>query len=140
MPVMNRALSRDTALCLLYARELGGENDYYVITDMLERDPDKLEMDYISEVLAGVTEHKAELDELIAANLRGWTIERLARVDLTIMRIALFEMLHIDSISAPVSINEAVELSKVYSTEKAGPLINGVLGTISRSLKSEPNG
>ena len=76
---------------------------------------------------------RAAIDAIVAKYLVNWTIERLARVDLSILRLAVFELLCRKDIPAAVVINEAVELSHVYSTEEAGAFINGVLGNINRA-------
>lgn len=127
-----RTQSRDVALKLIYERELGGEGGETTITELMELDTGKLDMAYIATVVDGVFAKLEEIDEKIASHLRGWTIKRLARVDLSIMRLAVYEMLYMDDIPAAASINEALEMSHVYSTEKAAPLINGVLGAIGR--------
>ena len=70
---------------------------------------------------------------LIAKHLIRWTIDRLARVDLAILRLAAYEIFYRDDIPDAVAVNEAVELSHRFSTEEAGPFINGVLGNLLRS-------
>ena len=94
-----------------------------------------LDMDYINTVVDGVFNNLEDIDQAISEHLRGWTLKRLARVDLSIMRLAVFEMKHMPDILTATSIDEAVELSHTYSTDKSGPLINGVLGNIGRELK-----
>ena len=84
-------------------------------------------------VVAGVKEHASDLDAEISACLRGWTLARLSRVDLAILRLSTYEMKYA-SLPAAVSINEAVELTRKYSSESSCPFVNGVLGTISRKL------
>ena len=80
----------------------------------------------------GVSDNLPQIDADIAANLRGWTLERLSRVDLAILRLGAYELM-LGEVTPGVAINEAVELANQYSTEKAGPFINGVLGSISRA-------
>ena len=77
-----------------------------------------------------------QLDGEIAACLRGWTLARLSRVDLAIMRLAVYEMQY-SGLPAAVAINEAVELTRKYSGEESCPFVNGVLGTISRKLAAQ---
>ena len=69
--------------------------------------------------------------------MQDWSIERIARVDLAILRLAAYELLYMDDIPAAVTINEAVELSRRFSTEQSGAFINGVLGNLNRQLESE---
>lgn len=91
----------------------------------------------------GTRAHLREIDGRIAAGLKNWTLDRLAAVDLAILRLAIFEMLYRDDIPLAVSINEAVELSKAFSTADSKRLINGVLdglkGAIERKDRLEEN-
>ena len=87
-------------------------------------------------VVSGVKENAADLDAEISACLRGWTIARLSRVDLAILRLAVYEMKYA-SLPAAVSINEAVELTRKYSSETSCSFVKGVLGTISRKLAAK---
>lgn len=83
------------------------------------------------ELAEGVDEHREELDDTIAAHARGWTVDRIAPLDLNVMRVALYE---IEEGLAPaeVAINEALEIAKEYSGADAPKFINGVLGAIVR--------
>ena len=91
---------------------------------------------FLDDILHGVDEHRDELDEHIAAHLQGWTLPRVAKVDLTIMRIAVYEMLYEPTIPHAASINEAVNLSKRYSDPKGYGFINGVLGGVEKALSA----
>lgn len=132
-----RTRSRDVAFKLIYEREMGGDGGETSITELMELSPMELDMEYIAHVVNGVFDNLSEIDEAIAAKLRGWTIRRLSRVDLSIMRLAVCEMKYMDGIPNAASINEALELSHIYSTEKAAPLINGVLGAIGRDMEAK---
>ncbi len=127
-----RTRSRDVAFKLIYEREMGGDGGETSITELME-----LDMEYIAHAVNGVFDNLSEIDEAIAAKLRGWTIRRLSRVDLSIMRLAVYEMKYMEGIPNAASINEALELSHIYSTEKAAPLINGVLGAIGRDMEAK---
>lgn len=83
------------------------------------------------ELAEGVDEHREELDETIAAHAKGWTVDRIAPLDLNVMRVALYE---IEEGLAPneVAINEAVEIAKEYCGADAPGFINGILGAIVR--------
>ena len=74
------------------------------------------------------------VDDTIEKNLKGWTMARLAKVDRQILRIAVYEFLYKDDIPEEVSINEAVEIARLYSSDEAPKFINGILGTIYRSF------
>ncbi|MDQ3643610.1 MAG: transcription antitermination factor NusB, partial [Actinomycetota bacterium] len=85
------------------------------------------------ELVQGVDSHRAEVDALIGSYAQKWELERMPIIDLTLLRMAVFELLWRDDIPAPVTINEAVELAKDLSTESSGRFINGILGRLSKS-------
>lgn len=90
-----------------------------------------------SETLLAVQDHHEEIDKLISENLDKWSLDRIAKTDLAILRTAVAEMLYVDSIPERVSINEAVNLAKKYGDERSYAFINSVLGKISRNRKKE---
>jgi len=91
---------------------------------------------YMIEILKYFSEHKDEIDELIKANIRGWTINRLSRVTLSVLRLAVAEM-RATKTGQSVIINEAVEITKKYALPKEASFVNGVLGSIVRDKKNE---
>lgn len=92
------------------------------------------EVDYIKRTVPDILDKLDLVDETIEKNLKGWTMARLAKVDRQILRIAVYEFLYKDDIPEEVSINEAVEIAKLYSSDEAPKFINGILGTIYRSF------
>lgn len=90
-------------------------------------------LSYATELITGVQDHQAEIDEVIARYADRWAISRMPVVDRTLLRIALFELLWRDDIPVPVAINEAVELGKDLSTEDSGRFINGLLGRVAEA-------
>ena len=130
---MARSLARETAMKLVYAQMMGGEYREETVEGLIEFHPTKDDRRYLDETVNAVIGRRAAIDAIVAKYLVNWTIERLARVDLSILRLAVFELLCRKDIPAAVVINEAVELSHVYSTEEAGAFINGVLGNINRA-------
>ncbi len=90
---------------------------------------------YITEVTEGILEHEAEIIDIINNNLKkGWTFKRLSKVSRTILKVAIYEMKYCDDVPPRVAINEAVELAKKYCDENEPSFINGVLGSVMRSL------
>lgn len=85
---------------------------------------------YTVTVARGVTEHTAHIDDLIAAHLQGWTLDRLPAVDRAILRVAVWELLHAEDVPEPVAVDEAVELAKQLSTDDSPGFVNGVLGQV----------
>ena len=96
------------------------------------KDRFKREIEYMNNMFEGVVSHTEEIDAKISEFSRGWSLERITRVDLAILRLGTYELM-LGKDPAGVVINEAVELANAFSTDKAGAFINGVLGNISRS-------
>lgn len=129
---MTRREAREQAFCLLFQQTVAGD----LIDDILQaaHEARDLAPDSFTEGLCyGVEENRERIDELIGANLRGWNIRRVSKVALTLLRIAVYEMLYEEDIPASVSINEAVELCKTYGGKGDAPYVNGVLGSIARA-------
>lgn len=125
---LNGGQGGEESLQLVY-EQLREEADLTVGKD----DPNVEDRAWIQTVLEGVLDHIDELDEKINAASRNWTTARMPMVDLTILRLAAWELLYESGVPGPVVINEAVELAGRYSEPAAGRFINGVLGTILRS-------
>lgn len=132
--MLNRHDSRVAVLGLVF------ENEYDVYADKHEMYANALvardieENEYIKTVFFGVVEKAAELDAYIEKYAKGRKLSRIAKVAKSIMRIAIYEMLYIDSIPASVSINEAVELIKQYDDEKTKGFVNGVLNSVKEEI------
>jgi N utilization substance protein B len=138
---MKRRLAREYAFKLLYEAAVQPDKDSAeLISDTAaeqEFEPD----DYIEKVVSGVKENLSELDALISdCTTTDWKFERLSLTSLSIMRLSIFEMLYLDDVPFPVSINEAVELAKKYDDDKAPKFINGILNAIAekKGLKKKP--
>lgn len=121
---------------LVFEQLFGGEGVTETLVDLIDYVPGENDRQYIDMVVSGVREHAQQIDEEIAACLRGWTLARLSRVDLAILRLSVFEMQYA-GLPVAVSINEAVELTRKYSSEESCSFVNGVLGTISRKLAAK---
>ena len=135
---MARKTARQVAMQLIYQYELGGEGVSSTIEESMDKpDLNADDMAYIQAMLDGTGEKQQELDELIGRYAVGWSLERIAKVDLSILRLALYEMLFCDSIPQGVSINEAIELAHTFSTPEAASFINGILGSVARAPKEE---
>ena len=128
-------------------QEMPEQIEYYFSTLEDAADKDK---EYIKRKYAAVLEKTEEIDELINANAKGWKTTRMNKVDLSILRLAVYEMKWDDEVPVKVAINEAVELAKnfsgvaineaveltkMFSSDEAPSFINGVLGKIARSLE-----
>ncbi|MBR6039060.1 MAG: transcription antitermination factor NusB [Clostridia bacterium] len=128
---MNHTLSREIAMKRLYAETVGGVDS---IEDALEQsdstalsEEDALFSDRLYE---GVRAHTEEIDAEIETHATDWSIGRIAKVDLSILRIAVYEILYERSIPVGATVNEAVELAKEFGGEKSAGFVNGVLGAV----------
>ena len=132
---MSRKRARIGAMQALFAMDIN--NDFS--TDKLEVFMENNnfqgdEVDYINRVVPDILDNLEVVDDTIEKNLKGWTMARLAKVDRQILRVAVYEFLYKDDIPEEVSINEAVEIARLYSSDEAPKFINGILGTIYRSF------
>lgn len=136
---MSRKTAREVAMKLTFAQLCGGEDTYEAILEKsgIHELPSKADIEFSNDVLNGIAEHLHEIDSVISESAIGWRIERMPKVDLSILRIAIYEMLYCSSISTGVSINEAVELAKEFGGEHSPGFINGLLGTAAKKLKPE---
>ena len=132
---MGRKQAREGTMKLLFQME--STNDYsneamelYLSNFIFDED----ETEYIRMAIETIKENIEEIDKNITANLEGWSIHRLAKVDLAVLRIAIYEIMFRKDIPLEVSINEAIETVKKYSAEDSFKFINGVLGGFVRTM------
>jgi N utilization substance protein B len=120
---MRRSEQRRDAVFACYQRDVTGRPLAELLTEARP---------FTRELAEGVQAHRDELDELIGRHARGWETDRIAPLDLNVMRVALFEIIHRDDVPVEVAIDEAIELAKRYCGADAPGFINGVLGAITR--------
>ena len=130
---MSRKSARAAAVQMVYEQMLGGEGGEETLRGLIEFTPEEDDQAYINSLLKGVADRAEELDGQIEKCLKGWTLDRLSRVDLAIMRLAAWELMLGEDPTGAI-INEAVELANQFSTDKAGGFVNGVLGNLARAL------
>jgi N utilization substance protein B len=92
------------------------------------------ETSFARELVQGVIEHRAELDEAIRAASRNWKVEQMGRVDRVVLRIAIYEMTVSRTVPVKAAINESIELAKTFSGEESGRFVNGVLGKVAETV------
>ena len=129
---MDRKIARAHAMKLIYEWEMGGDGGEDTRINLLGVETGENESEFMNRMFEGVVANQEELDQRISAHLRGWTIERLSKVDLAILRLGAYELM-LGEVPVGIAINEAVELANQFSSEKAGSFINGVLGNLSRA-------
>ncbi|MDD2446802.1 MAG: transcription antitermination factor NusB [Tissierellia bacterium] len=132
---MGRKQAREGAMRLLFQMESTNDFSDEALENYLDNfQYDDKETEYIIDAIKNIRSNIIEIDKSIIANLEGWSIHRLAKVDLSVLRLAIYEILYRSDIPIEVSINEAIETAKRYSTEDSFKFINGVLGGFVRSL------
>jgi len=131
-----RRRSRELAIKVLFHLEFSKKDDPAVAFDLICNNfgiSKDIEI-FSKELVLGVCVHSKELDNLISRASQNWRLERIARVDHSILRLAVYELLYKGDIPPKVSINEAVDLGKKFGTGESGAFINGILDKIYHSL------
>ncbi|MCF3941730.1 transcription antitermination factor NusB [Oceanobacillus alkalisoli] len=124
---MKRSEAREKAFQFLFQIDINLDVPKENIQEYVEEqgnDP------FLNRLIQGVLEQKSSLDEIIASHLENWSLDRLAAVERTILRLSTFEIKYLEDIPLNVSINEAVELGNRFGDEKSGKFVNGVLSKI----------
>ena len=130
--VGTRRESRERALALLYEAEQKSLAPLASVLDDLPIAPEP----YAGELVVGVSDHLAELDDVIGRYSVGWTVARMPAVDRMLLRLATFELAHTD-VPVGAAISEAVELAKRYSTDESHTFVNGLLSRVAVEVRSE---
>ncbi|MDO5779914.1 MAG: transcription antitermination factor NusB [Clostridium sp.] len=134
---MKRQKSREKAMELLFSMELSKNSYEETIENFIEdyeMDLNTVDVEYIKNVVKIATDNVEAIDEKVIQSLVNWKLDRVSKVNLTILRLAVGEMMFIEDVPGSVAINEAVELTKKYSDEKSCSFINGVLDKVLKSL------
>lgn len=143
---MSRKAAREVAVHIVYdygfGNEIGTESLERFLSDefadSISADTDiysqvgKEQHAYIAGIVNGISEKRDELDELIKKYSVGWNLNRISRIAMAIMRVAVYETKYVEDVSEKIAINEAVEIAKKYDTTETVSFINGILGSISR--------
>ena len=145
MSVGPRRRGRELALSVLFQMDVnpmepaeGFERVRLAFPDQIR--PSAPALRFAEELVAGVAEHRESLDAAIRAASHHWRLERMGRVDRSILRLAAFELLHGPETPARVVLNEAVELAKRYGAEDSRAFVNGVLDNLARRREPDPTG
>lgn len=136
---MKRKTARENAFYAAFSATFGGMDIAEVIADSRENDENPVD-EFGESLIKGYFDHAQEIDSLIEEHLKGWTMDRLPRVSLTALRLALSELMYMPESVPSVVINEAVEVTKRFGAEEDYQFVNGVLGVIVREkeLPDEP--
>ena len=126
-----RSRARELALQALYQMDLTKEADRANIDAFLDdQESEEEPREFARSLVHGTLDHQAEIDETISEVTQNWAISRMAVIDRNVLRLAAHELLHREDIPPKVSINEAIEIGKRFSTTNSGAFINGILDKI----------
>lgn len=138
MSTKSRRAAREIALNVLYQIDVAKIPPDEALETALENTGlDEAAREFATTLIKGTLEHLDVIDEKLKSLSIGWDPQRQPSVDRNILRMAMFEILFLDQMPPGVSINEAVELAKKYSTEESGKFVNGVLGTLAREMTED---
>lgn len=147
---MKRSAAREAAIRLCYSAEVSGHETVDFIAEFFDADhyetlahedelfassPDEVQMNYIRNLVSLVFEHKRELDSEIEKYAKGWSLKRISKISLAILRCAMCEIIYMDDVPEKVAINEAITVAKKYEEPETVSFINGVLGSFARARK-----
>ncbi len=135
----NRRKIRETVMQALYALNVGDLALEHVLDTIIKPEfrEDAFGRDFAERLFLRSTDNRERTDEIIREHIANWEIDRLATVDHIILQMAITEILTFEDIPTKVTINEAIEIAKKFSTERSGPFVNGILDAVVLSLQKE---
>lgn len=129
---LSRREDRETGLAYLYEADMTADS----MAEVLERHHSDVD-EYGAVIAEGVAEHQDDLDALIDGVAEDWTVDRMAGIDRSILRMGVWELVHSPSVPSTAIVSEAVALANQYSTEKSAPFINGILVKLASTQRGE---
>jgi len=134
---VRRRIVREKVVQALYAHEITGDGAAHVVEHILPGlKNDKGAYEFAKQLVAKSIEHSKEIDEIIRSKVANWDFSRIALLDRLILRMGICELIYFQDIPPKVSMNEAIEIAKLFSTEKSGQFVNGILDAVLEDLKS----
>ncbi|MDN5893989.1 MAG: transcription antitermination factor NusB [Nocardioides sp.] len=127
-----RGKARKRALDILFASEMRDEGPDVALERAIA-DGEGPSNDYTATLVRGVVEHRPEIDRLLGESAQDWSLERMPAVDRNVLRLGVFEVLHVDDVPNAVAVSEAMNLVRELSTDESPSFVNGVLGAIVRN-------
>lgn len=133
---MSRKIAREVAFKVIFELAFQHEESASKLyEDLIDTSDEKYEITeedelYVNEIIAGIQSNEASIDEKIKSHLKDWSFERISKIDVAILRLAIYEILYRKDIPYKVSVNEAIELAKIFSEDSSPAFINGVLAEV----------
>ena len=138
MFLLTRHEAREQAFVIIFEQVVSEKTTDEILTDALDA-RDFVVDKFAKRVAVGVEENAEKINEAIESSIKGWNINRISKVCLAILKLSVFEILFEENLPVSVSINEAVELAKIYGGENDAPYVNGVLSTIEKKMEYNKN-
>lgn len=133
---MKRRLARELVLKILFQIDLGKVDTALALETVLEEEDNTWIKEFVRSLVRGTEEHQEKIDQLIEQYSKDWKLDRMAAVDRNLLRLAIYEILYMPDIPSAVSINEAVELAKIYGSDESAKFVNGILGNLVRQVNN----
>ncbi|WP_349407737.1 transcription antitermination factor NusB [Pseudalkalibacillus sp. SCS-8] len=130
---MKRRIAREKALQSLFQIDVSGLDRDEAIGHVLEEGEER--DSFLVQLVEGTLDHLEEIDALIKKHLENWSFDRIGNVDRAVLRIAVFEMIHMEEIPKNVTFNEAIDLAKTFGGDESGRFVNAVLSKISKTIQ-----
>lgn len=135
---MSRKSARESTMKLIYQMDMNHMEAEELLESFFESSEENFsdqDKSYIRECITGIVDNKVHIDNVIEGHLRSsWKLSRIAKVELAILRLAVYEMLYREDVPDKAAVNEAIELAKLYCGEESGTFVNGVLGSLIKEL------
>jgi transcription antitermination protein NusB len=135
----SRRKSRELALQFLYGRELNEYDLKQMFENFWSLNPGKLESrEFAERLIKGTVENLESIDQVISRHSHNWSLDRIALTDRCILRVASYELMYCEDVPSVVSINEAVDIAKKFSTPESGRFVNGILDKVRKIVENNP--
>ena len=136
---MSRKTAREIAMKMAYGKFFGCDDDYDTVLEIsgVDAAAEPQDIEFADYLVKGIAENEQEIDKLISDASNGWSLERMPKVDLSILRIAVYELVFDKQAPQKVVINEAVRIATRYGGDDSPKFINGVLGNIARAMTDD---
>ena len=134
---MSRKVARESAMKLIYQMDINSQSPEELLESFYENEEQPVSSEdkaFIDDHLNGFVKEKDKIDTYIEKYLKGWKLNRIAKVDLAIMRLAVYEMLYRTDVPNIVAVNEAIELAKTFGGDNSASFVNGILGNLIKEL------
>jgi N utilization substance protein B len=131
-----RRIAREQVLKSLYAYEISGNSQELIVDQQFDPEMGEDIVAFGKALFETIQMHKDELDREVISVVKNWEWKRMALVDRLILRMALCELLYFEEIPPKVTINEAIELAKIYSTAQSGRFVNGILDSLYKKFRN----